>query len=262
MSQEEAMKGYNVLQAIPMSFYSKNLYRDVATNWGGKALLYLLFLLALSWIGATIQMQHSLNEGYRGNADKVITQLPVVTIKDGKLSTPENRPYIITDPDNHEPLAIIDTTGQYTTLQQAKTKVLVTQTSIITQTEPNEIKTSQIPTTVSGVVNPQKINSYVKSYLGYAWIILFVVFVILAYIYRIIQALVYSVIGKIFSALSGSGLTYGQVVQIAMVAITPVIVFATIFQFFDIKFPYQILFYFVLAMIYLFYGILANKKKI
>ena len=61
------MRQYNLLQAIPMSFYSRKLYQDVAQNWGGMAILYLLFIVFLSWIPTTFIAQKKLNAYYSYN---------------------------------------------------------------------------------------------------------------------------------------------------------------------------------------------------
>jgi len=254
------MRQYNIFQAIYLSFYSKNLYRDVATNWGGKAFLYLLMIVALSWVLFTYQFQHSLNMIYAANADKLVAQMPVVTIKDGKISTPEERPYVIHDPETKQVFAVIDTTGKYTSLDEAKAEVLVTQTQIISRHNENQIRTTSLPNKLNMVIVPETVNAIVKRYLNFAWIFFFVIFVVAGYAYRLIQALIYSIIGKIFGVIAKVPLSYGQILQIAMVAITPVIVVATIFDFFAIQFAYQLLFYFILAMIYLFYGIVANRR--
>lgn len=255
------MQQYNVFQAIYMSFYSKNLYRDVAENWGGKTFLYLLLVLALSWVVLTIQLQVGINHGYNKYSDRVTEQVPVLTIKDGELSTPENRPYIITNPENQEKIAIIDASGQYTTLDQAKTPLLVTKTAVLMQSDPNEIKTYQISKTLTMQLDPPVVNSYLKTYLGFLWIPFFIFFLFGSFIYRIIESLIYAVIGKVFGLMTSRAVTYGQCVQIAMVAITPAIVVATILDIFIINFNHQGFLYFVLAMIYLCFGVLANKKR-
>lgn len=255
------MKQYNILQAIFMSFYSRNLYRDVANNWGGKAFLYLFLILALSWTGFVYLMQQAINQGYAKNADEIVNQVPVLTIKDGVISTPENHPYIITDPESKNKIAVIDTTGQYKTLDDAKTSILILQKEVITQSKPNEIRTDKIPSTLNIVIYPQTVNSYVKHYLGYAWIFFFVFFLIGSYIFRLIQACFYALIGLIFKAIFRVDITYGQIVIIAMVAITPVIVINTILDLIDITIPHQLLINFVLAMLYLCLGIVANKKQ-
>ena len=253
------MNRYNMLQAIYMSFYSKQLYRDVATNWGAKSFLYLLMLVLLIWIAPTYQVQHTLNLAYAKDSDKIVSQIPVITIKDGKVNTPEKRPYFISDPDTGEAIAIIDTTGQYNNLEQAKTAVLITQTEIISRSKPDQVRIDHLPNTLSLVVDPQVINSYVSYYLGFVWIFFFLSFVLLTYCYRIIQVLLYSIIGKIFCTICKVKLSYSQVMQIAMIALTPAIVLAAIFDFFNIQYAFQMFSYFILSMIYLFYGVKVNK---
>src|SRR3990167_8413303 len=124
------MRDYNIFEAIYLSFFSPALYRNVAKNWGGKAILYLLFIVALSWIVFTIQVQLGISSLYKSNSNQIAAQVPVLTIKNGIINTPENRPYLVYTPENKALLAVIDTSGQYKTLQSAKSMVLVTSTSI------------------------------------------------------------------------------------------------------------------------------------
>lgn len=150
------MQQYNVFQAIFLSFYSKKLYRDVATNWGGKSFAYLFLLVAIVSIFFVLTAQKVITHGYHELYAKVSPQLPVVTISDGKVSTPEQRPYIITDPDTHENIAVIDTTGQYKTIKEANASVLVTETEIMTHPKKDEVRVYQIPSSFSQVINPEK----------------------------------------------------------------------------------------------------------
>lgn len=255
----EEYERYNVFQAIFMSFYSRKLYRDVAANWGGKAFLYLLLLLALSWILLTYQLQVGLNHFFEKDTDQIINQIPIVVLKDGKISTPEKHPYFIKAPNSNVNLAVIDTTGQYTTLEKANAHVLITETEAISQPKTDETRIYKFPTKLNLTIDPQVIKSNIQEYIGFAWIFIFLISLISSYIYRIIQALIYAIIGKILAAIFLVRLSYWQIVQIAMVAITPVVILATIFDFFVIIFPHQLLFYFILAMIYLIYGLIANK---
>lgn len=255
------MRQYGMFKALFMSFYSKSLYRDVAQNWGGYAILYLLLLVTLSWIPLTILMQTTFNHLYEQDSDQIVRQIPTLDIKDGKINTPEKRPYIIHSLDNNKDrLVVIDTTGKYKTLQQAQSTMLVTQTQVLTQTKPDEIRINDVPTNLTIVLDPQVINGYLKTYIGYAWILIFPCLVLFGFIYRFIQVLIYSLFGKFFSFLmKGAPLSYGQIMLIAMVALTPATVFCTAFGFFGVTFAYQPFFYFALAMAYLVLGIKANK---
>lgn len=255
------MSEYNIFQALIMSFYSRRLYRDVAVNWGGKAFLYLLLLVALSWAVHTVVYQLALSKTFNVYGHEFFSQVPTLTIKDGKLSTPEKRPYMIKSPFTKEDVILIDTTGQTTSLSQTKATILVTQTEIISQTKPNEIRTDVLPAHLNTVIVPDQVESYLSHYLGYAWIFIFIFSVICAYIFRILQTLVYGIFGKIFALIGRVPIRYMQAVQISMVAITPGVIIRTILDVFGIMFPFEGLLFFVLAMLYLIYGLAANKVK-
>lgn len=254
------MKQYNMLQALFMSFYSAKLYRDVAQNWGGKAILYLLFLLALSWIPMSGQMQYQLNRVYDKHAKDIIQQTPVMTIKDGKMSTPEARPYFIKLPEEKENIAVIDTTGQYKNLQQANAALLVTQTRVIYSQHPDDVRIKTFPTNLNLIIDPAQVNEKLKQFAHYIWVPFFFFMLIASFIYRLIQALLYSILGKIFAKIGGVSLSYAQIMQVMMIAITPIIIISTVVDFYHLAFPREMLLYFALAMIYLIYGIAANRK--
>lgn len=254
------MQQYNILQAIYMSFYSRDLYRDVAKNWGGKAYIYLLLVVALAWIGITYQLQMELNRVYREKSDSFVNQVPTMTIKQGKIETPENRPYFIVDPETKEQFAIIDTSGKYTDVDNVNVSLLVTKDKIISRNSPQEIKTYELPKTLNAMIDARVINGYVKKFIGFSWILAYVFFVIVGYIYRIIQTILYSIIGKIVAGVTKTPLSFGQTMQITMVAITPALILATVLDLLRINFLHQLLFYFLLSMVYLCYGIVANKN--
>jgi hypothetical protein len=255
------VRQFNLLESIYLSFYSKRLYRDVSSNWGGYAILYLLMILTLSWIGATWKIQTGLALAYRQNANWMVTQIPDLKIKDGKISTPINRPYIIYEPYSKNKIAIIDTSGKYKTIEEAGVNVLVTENQVIAKNiNKNETRIIDIPKTVNWTINPIVINGYISTFVGYLWIPIFIFCILVSFLYRIIQALLYALFGKIFNYFSGANLSYGQIMQIAMVAVTPAIVIETICSVAGWHFMRQPLLFFILSMLYVCYGIIANKS--
>ena len=254
------MSHYNIFQAFFMSFYSRKLYLDVGKNWGGKTFLYLFLLLAVSWVGTTIHFQRSLNKGYAIESEAMLAQLPVLTVTDGVVSTPENKPYFITDPMTDKTFAIIDTTGKYTELAAGENFLLITPKKVITKQKKNETKIYDIPKDYTGTINPVTINGYISAFIGYTWIPFFFFCLIGSFIYRILQALLYSLLGKLFSTVSNSNVSYGSILQIVMVALTPCITLSTILDIFGCEFPKEYLTYFIITMLYMIYGIRANKS--
>lgn len=260
MQDGKVVSHYNIFQAIVMSFYSKKLYRDVAMNWGGKAFLYLLLLTTLVSIYFAFSIQMIVNVGYETLYTKISPQLPALTIKNGKISTPENRPYVISDPDSKYTFAVIDTSGQFTRIEQTNAPLLITQNQIITKSKPQEIKIYTLPANLSQDVDPKQVNKFIEKYLGFLWIFFFIFSLFIFYIYRVIQALLYSIIGKIFAIIFKVQISYAQILQIMLVAITPVIIISTIQHAFIFNIEHELSLYFLLAILYLFYGIMANKN--
>ena len=256
------MQQFNFFEAMYKSFYSKALYRDVAVNWGGYTILYLLTLLALSWIVGTWQIQSSLNLAFKKYSFEVFSQIPVVTIKDGKVSTPQPRPYAIYEPRSKDVAVMIDTTGKYRTLQDANASVLITETQVLYAGKKNEMRTYTIPSNYNRVITPVGIYSFISKFIGYLWIPIFLSCLFVSFVYRIIQVYLYGLIGKLFNYFyGGTDLTYIQMTQIAMIAVTPAIVLTTLNDWFNFHYPYQLLLYFILSLLYMFYGIVANGKR-
>ena len=256
------MTKYGYLRTIYLSFYSRDLYRDVAKNWHGGVVLYLLLLLTISWAIMMFPVQSIINQSQEKFLDTLTPQVPQITIKQGEAVTPLKRPYIIKDPSNNEPFAVIDTTGKYKNPEEANTQVLLTKTQFIYADTENSISITNIPKNITMIINPEMIKQKIMRFTGYAWVILFPLLLLGSLLYRLVQVCVYSIIGEIYTKLAKIPLSFSAVTKLTAVAITPDIVCATVFDFFDIHFPYKMLFYFVLSMCYLIFAIRANKNYV
>lgn len=257
------MKEYNYLQAIYMSFYSPKLYRDVCNNWGGGAVLYLFLLLAICWAAMMFKYQPSINIAATQFSDKFVMQMPELVIKDGKITTPLNQPYEIKDPDSGALFAVIDTSGKYTSLDNAPkdTKVLVTKDAIYYyDNDTNNIRVQKAPQNVSWDLKPDQVKAAVVKFAGWLWVLLLPLFLFLSLIYRLIQAVIYAAIGMIFAAIGKVDITYGKVLKLALIAITPAIIIGTILDWLNVEFHYEWLLFLVLGLGYLAFAILASKN--
>src|SRR5690606_15911173 len=106
-------------------------------------------------------------------SEAYVSQIPVLTVREGRITTPENRPYSIIDPASKEVIAVIDTSGQYTTLEQANTNLLITEDKILTHPRENEKREYQIPESYSGDIVPELLHEKFRKFVGYLWIPLF-----------------------------------------------------------------------------------------
>lgn len=256
------MKEYNLIQAVYMSFYSRKLYKDVANNWGGYAFLYLVFILALTWIYFTYTTQVAFTNTYAAFSEQIVWQMPVIDIKNGVISTPEKRPYSITDPgDKSIVYAIIDTTGYFKELPKYPiTMMLVKKTEIIYTPKTRETRIYKLPSDLTTTIRPTDINNHIKDYVAYAWILIFPAALLGSFIFLLLQAIILSLIGKIFSKSIHVNLSYGKILQISMVAFTPALILQILISVFQLPSFHPQLIYFAIAILYMFYGIQANKQ--
>jgi len=257
------MKRYNYLQTIYLSFFSRDLYRDVAKNWGGGVVLYLFILLLICWAVMIVRYQPVINHSFQHIANELAPQIPEIHIKKGEVSTPENRPYLIKDKESGETIIIIDTSGKYPDLNEtpSSTKVLITHDKVYYVDDSNSERIQKIPAKITVEIKPDQVKQSLIKIADWLWVIFLPILLILSFAYRLVQALIYAVIGKIFSALSNASLSYAELLKLSMVAVTPVIVISTILDWFSVAFPFQWLLYFIITMAYLIFAIGANKTN-
>src|SRR5215470_9276887 len=124
------MKRYSIFHPFVLSFFSKDLYRDVAHHWRGVGFLYLLLLLTICWIPTAIKMGADFSKFANDEAPGILDQVPNISITKGEVSITEQMPYTIKSPKTGETLAIIDTTGQ-TTVESSNAPLLLTKTSLM-----------------------------------------------------------------------------------------------------------------------------------
>src|SRR2546428_11609695 len=104
------MRRYSVVHALLLSFFSRDLYRDVARNWRGAGLIYLLLLVALSTVLFLARAQIGIAQWARGEASQVVNQIPPIQIRHGVVQVSGPSPLIIRA-SKGTTLAIIDTSG-------------------------------------------------------------------------------------------------------------------------------------------------------
>lgn len=255
------MKQYGYFQAIYLSFFSKALYRDVARNWGIGTLAYLLLVIFIFSVLSILIMQPLLSAGIHRFANDIAPQLPHMVIKDGVLETDEAKPYFIYQPSDHQLIAVIDTSGNYRpeTATPAPT-VVIQKNSIVYLDARGKTTEYTYPATLNMEIKPIEIKESLVSGAGWLWTVLLPFSILAAFVYRLIQAIIYAVFGKIFSLMSDARLSYAQNYKLSLVAITPAMFLATLLSMFGISFPYQYPLYFLITLGYLLFAVRANKN--
>ena len=243
------MRRYSIFHPLVLSFFSKSLYQDVAKNWRGTGLLYLLLILALLWI-PTIIKGHLDFARFADNDAKAITQqIPAITITKGHASTNVPLPYSIKNPKTGETLALIDTRDN-SEAGNTSVPLVLTETKLVTN--------------LSSVGDFSLDQARVEGWLGMARHWFFPAFyplgVLFSFIFRAIQVLIYALVGLLFAQMLNANLDYKTLMRLAAISITPVLVLNLLFEFLPVRIPGWWLLGIVIELGYLFFAVKVNSE--
>lgn len=254
------MKRFSIIHPIYMSFYSRELYRDVARNWGGTVFVYLFVLLALCWIPALGKLKAEMSGFMQYELPKVVSQIPEITITDGTASVDAEMPYTITEPDTGKPIAILDTTGRTTSLKGMDAVVLLTKDKLIAKKNEAETRIYELSEFGDAVINQELINGWVDTFNKWFFILIYPFVLFFSFIFRMLQALVYGLIGMLYDRTLKAGLGYQAIVRLAAIAVTPAIILNTVRFSMGWDVPGWTFISFMVAMGYLYFGVMANVE--
>jgi hypothetical protein len=252
------VKEYTIFHPLVYSFFSRSLYREVAYSWNGLGLLYLLLLLSLAWIPASITLHRTVGAFVDNLAPLILEQVPDITIANGEVSIQEPQPYLIQVPGSDSPLAVIDTTGRTTPQDFPGAPLLLTKQQIILREGAGTTRTYDL----SGIRNfrlnramVEKCGAWLRSW---GALVLYPFLVLGSYIYRIVQVLLYGALGILFARVEKADLEYADLVRLAAVAITPAVLLDTLRGYLKIPASYLGWFvFFAIAMACLFLAVRA-----
>jgi len=250
---------YTIIHPLFMSFYSKNLYRDVAQNWKNYAFLYLLFLLALCSVVKTVKIHYGLSDFLTEHAPAFISQFPAVTFSNGKASTDQHEPYFIKDPKNGEDIIIIDTTGQINSLNDTRAVMLLTETKLIIKKSDRETQVFALSEVEDFRFDQDVVYGWLRIAQKWLAVVFFPFLVLGSFVYRLVQVLIYGIIGILFASILKTDIEFQSMISITIMAITPVVILDTFMGPPGISTLFWRFLCFLIAMGFLFFGIKANS---
>lgn len=286
------MKQFSIFHPLWMAFYAKSIYRDVAKNWTGIAALYLLLLLALCSIPTAYRFNQMLHVLSDRDILPIVNQIPTLVFQGGALHTEKNQPYFIKGPDQ-QVMAIIDTSGTYDSLDDVQSvNWLLTGSTLFHRVDETRIHAyairnltqkstffkaafsedafkNQSPSINVAKTHPPKemivtapllenqILKMQRMFETYNYFMILAVY----FVYRLIQIFIYALIGLLFALLFHAQLSYGAMVRLTTIAMTPVIFIDTVTRYMSFTHPHKELLFFLLAMVYLLFGVYANSQR-
>ncbi len=256
------MKKFSIIHIPVLSFFSKELYRDVGLYWKGVNFSYLLLLLAVCWIPTMIKIHIGFSDFVNNDAPTVVEQVPEITITNGEVSISEPQPYYIKDPENGDVLAIIDTTGTIESLEDSNAICLLTKTKIMWRKSEAETQIVDLSKIDHFVLSSERVMGWLHTANKFFVIIIYPFALLGSYLFRIVQALIYAAVGLLFALWCQVRLSYATLLRLAVVAMTPCLLAKTIFGIADIHPPYATLISLVITLAYLFFAVKANSEII
>lgn len=197
----------------------------------------------------------------KNDAPTVVDQVPEITITDGQVSIKEPQPYFIRVPDNNDVIAVIDTTGSIESPADANTFFLLTNNSMIIRKSDFETQTIDLSQVKSFTIDSATITSWLHTAQKYLVIIMYPIALLSSYVYRIILALIFAAIGLLFASSCKVSLSYGALLRLAVVAMTPCMIVKTVFGLAGVHLPCGAgLVYLLIALAYLYFGVYACSQ--
>lgn len=241
------MPRYKYFHAIVLSFFSRDLYRDVYLQWRGMAFPYLLLLnvilitpgvfYVLWMVNTTLfTADDRLDPLIHAIIEEVIIQIPPMEWEEGVMSASVEQPHIISMTVDGEtfPFAIIHEEGQIKDLYESEAFMLITKDAAHIQEQNGKIETRYWKEFGDDFFRLDQDNARFFSQEAVEWTIanrywLYAIFGVAGWaatmsvmvLYRIFQALIFGGIGLVIASIMKVKLEYADAVRIACIAITP-----------------------------------------
>lgn len=252
---------YTIFHPLFMSFYSKDFYRDVAQNWKNYAFLYLLFLLALCSVVKTVKIHYDLSDFLTKHAPAFISQIPIVTFSNGKVSIDQDEPYFIKDSKSGVDIIIIDTTGRINSLNDTSAVMLLTETKLIVKKSDRQTQVFALSDIEDFRLDQDVVYGWLIIVQKWLAVVFFPFLVIGSFLYRLVQVLIYGIIGMLFASILKTDIEFQSLISIAIMAITPVVILDAFMGPPGISAVFWRFVCFLISMGFLFLGIKANSNS-
>lgn len=244
------------------SLYSSLLYWKVCYEWRGLAFAYLSLLIAVSLLPYVFKTHIEFVEWANQEALPVIEQIPTIEIVGGEVLFDESQPYYIAHPETGDVIAIIDTTGSITSLDEVEAKVLLTKSQVIIKKNSIETRSYSLSDIEELTIEQSTIAAWFSVIKSTSGIIIYPFMFIGLFVVKAFQVLLYPLLGFVFLYILKSKRNYTELLRISVVASTPAVVLKSIFLFFEIQITYAGFGLFLLTAFYLFWGVRAASYEV
>lgn len=122
---------YRYWEAIYLSFYSADVYRDVRLRWKGINAIYLFLVILVFCLPLALKVSNSMLNYFDNKIIQPLEKLPSLYIQNGSVSIDKPMPYFVKNNDG-DVIAAIDTTGEIDSFSKdyPEMTILVTKNAI------------------------------------------------------------------------------------------------------------------------------------
>ncbi len=232
MKKVKLKKKTSAWKTLLGSFFSRELYLEVAERWSGTGFGFLFLLLVVLSVPQAILLQSMASRVLPGISDKI----PDFQIEGGQFSSPVTQPYRV----DFSPTAalVIDTTGKINQLDQIpgvenlQTVVLATKTQFQERRVSLGLSRDQVRDWASlpgASVSREAIKHWTDFLVRWSGSLGYFCLVLLWFLFEVAALLIYALGGLLFAKGFKKKLDYDQSLRLSVVSHAPALIIATLF---------------------------------
>jgi hypothetical protein len=253
------MRRYSILQALPLSFFSRDLYRDVVRSWRGLGLAYLVLLVALLTLVFVIRTGMALDAWVRGEAQGLADQVPRLVIRQRVVEVDRPMPFTIHDPKTGGAVAVVDTTGQVVSLDGLEARLLLTRDHVFYRKSTTETRVFQLSNVKDFTFDSTRAKRWLGLFSAWAAPVMAPFVFVGLLVVRFIQQLVFGVVGLLVGRLTRVRLDFPASMRLAAVALTPALIIEPVLEIVRGKPPLWGLLWIGIVLSYIVWAVRANE---
>ncbi|MDB5172601.1 MAG: hypothetical protein JWN51_1374, partial [Phycisphaerales bacterium] len=252
---------FGAFSALVLSFFSPGLYRDVARRWRGFGFWYLVMLMFLTAIPIAVKAHYSFQKFVKDEATPLFQTFPDISMANGKVSIAEEEPYLWRDLKTGQVILYVDTTDAFDLPEGRNAAMRLGKSTIAMKQANGQTQTNDLTPLQPFHVNKATAQNALDRFAPVAGPVVFGVVFIFPVIGHLIQILIYAVIGLLICLMFNAQLSFGALMRLAAVAITPAILLSTGLSMAGVSLPAEGLIFFVIEMAFLGFAVKANGEE-
>lgn len=210
---------FTIVKAIPYSFFSAELYRDVAGRWRGIGSQYLLCLLLVLLLIPLPRMLEQFTK-FKQNVYQISKKMPAIKIEEGKFSTPEQQLYDIKDSETGKTVLLIDGSGKTQSFADTTAAIIVTDENILVKRDDGEVNAISFSYFPDISFDRESVYQFLQRTATFTFIFMSIFLFFVSFLYQMFIFLVVALATFVMSWMMGYNLRFLPVLRLAVVSAT------------------------------------------